>query len=366
MLKNKFQWILVSFIVGNLIPISFYLNRAKIKFFFPNWNILNNLRVYRKVRRIDNINNFKWFIPSQNHNIKNKDDLDLTRIKLKDHIIDRKSYKLELIKNFYDDEFMDFENLDSLSLLKMKNIHKVDSYARILTPKNPNKKLLIFHEGHTGVYFSKSALKFFNKKGYQIIILEMPLFGLNPPLNTSNGINSAHESLIKFNTKEKSFLSLFISPIVISLDYILENKSFDSISMVGISGGGWSTVLGAAADERINYSFPIAGTLPLPLRTYDFGDLEQFFPTFYNEFPYLDLYLLGSTGHKRYQMQISFLNDPCCFSGNRSLIYKKYLKKTAKTLNGSFEIFIDQNAYHHSVSKKISKKIHNKILYLAN
>ena len=39
--------------------------------------------------------------------------------------------------------------------------------------------------------------------------------------------------------------------------------------MAGLSGGGWTTTLYAAIDPSIRYSFPVAGTIPLYLRTGD-------------------------------------------------------------------------------------------------
>ena len=84
----------------------------------------------------------------------------------------------------------------------------------------------------------------------------MPLIGTNPGiLNSRNQIQKNHEILIKFEKSEKSFISLFVTPIVLGIDNLTKENKFESISMVGISGGGWTAVLSSAADKRINYSF---------------------------------------------------------------------------------------------------------------
>ena len=133
--------------------------------------------------------------------------------------------------------------------------------------------------------------------------------------------------------------------------------------MIGLSGGGWATVLAAATDNRINHSFPVAGTLPLNLRMRESPVNVQGYPIFYDKFPYLDLYLLGSTGDNRSLIQISFFNDSCCFSGDRTLLYSKYLRDLSKKLNGNFNTKIF-NVGNHSVDRNTSEFIHNSILDL--
>src|SRR5436189_4849979 len=84
--------------------------------------------------------------------------------------------------------------------------------------------------------------------------------------------------------------------------------------MVGLSGGGWTTTICAAIDPRIRFSFPVAGTIPLALRTGgSVGDREQYEPSFYRIAGYPDLYILGSQGHGRKQVQILVRRDDCCF-----------------------------------------------------
>ena len=194
----------------------------------------------------------------------------------------------------------------------------------------------------------------------------MPLLGTNPGILNSRGeITKHHNVLIKFDTDKKSFIYLFVTPIVLGIDLISERIDFDSISMTGISGGGWTTVLSAAVDLRINYSFPVSGSLPLALRTHEIGDVEQFHKPFYSEFSYLDLYLLGSTGKKRAHVQMNILKDKCCFSGGRSILYSSYISNLSAKLGGKFltNIF-DGNS--HKIYKEQSKFIDSKITEWTN
>ena len=298
----------------------------------------------------------------QGYPIKNKEDLVLTRKKLKQILIDKNNYKVEEVLNWNDNNYLFMGNLRSIT--KLNIIHKdgVNSNSYFFKPIKSNSKLLIFHQGHSGNFvLSKDILDFFNTRGYSIMAFQMPLIGDNPGIiNSRNEIVKDHEVLVKFNTEKKSFLSLFTTPIIVALDHILLNNNYKSISMTGISGGGWTTVMVSAIDQRIENSFPVAGSLPLSLVTYDIADIENVFKPFYAKYPYLDLYLLGSTGIRRKQIQINILNDPCCFSGRRSDIYKEYLSNLSKDLNGNFSVKI-MEGFKHKIDKETARYIHENI-----
>ena len=85
--------------------------------------------------------------------------------------------------------------------------------------------------------------------------------------------------------------------------------------MVGLSGGGWTTNLISALDDRIKYSFNVAGSIPLYYRERgSIGDIEQYLPQLYRDIAgYPDLYILGAFGKGRKQVQILNRQDDCCF-----------------------------------------------------
>lgn len=75
--------------------------------------------------------------------------------------------------------------------------------------------------------------------------------------------------------------------------------------MMGLSGGGWTTVLYAALDPRIMRSYPVAGSWPIYLRfasPRDWGDYEETIPELYKTVNYLEMYILGSYGEGRKQL----------------------------------------------------------------
>ena len=141
-----------------------------------------------------------------------------------------------------------------------------------------------------------------------------------------------------------------------------EDQGFEKIIMCGISGGGWTTTLAAGIDKRIDLSFPVAGTYPLyirfvsPLKNY--GDFEQTYPELYKEVNYLDLYLLGSIGKDRKQVQILNQYDPCCFYGLVSRHYEPYINEVIMEFeNGSFKVIIDSTHKEHKISGFALEKI---------
>mgnify|MGYP006969407455 FL=1 len=169
----------------------------------------------------------------------------------------------------------------------------------------------------------------------------------------------SHNQLVFLESEDFTPLKLFFEPVIISLNYIDENYHFDSKDMIGISGGGWTTVLVSAIVPRIQHSFSIAGSYPLFLRdeVSDIGDYEQINPLLYEKANYLELYILASTGDSRKHSQIFIKNDPCCFGGNEYMVYEEYLMNTVNDLGGKYEIIIDKTTKKHEISEYILEKI---------
>jgi cephalosporin-C deacetylase-like acetyl esterase len=58
-----------------------------------------------------------------------------------------------------------------------------------------------------------------------------------------------------------------MEPVAAFINYAVKKSSPAEIVMTGISGGGWTTQLYSALDDRIKYSFPVAGSYPFFLRS---------------------------------------------------------------------------------------------------
>jgi hypothetical protein len=66
--------------------------------------------------------------------------------------------------------------------------------------------------------------------------------------------------------------------------------------MLGISGGGWTTVLFSAIDDKISQNYSVVGSFPMFMRSdaKNIGDYEQMIPELYSIVNYLELYIMGS------------------------------------------------------------------------
>ncbi len=223
------------------------------------------------------------------------------------------------------------------------------------------------------------------KNGFSVLAVYMP--GMSPT------DQRGHDRLYEPGANNMHY---FFDTTLYSLNYIanytqshakrLGFSHYKNYSMFGISGGGWTTTVYAALDTRISLSFPVAGSIPLSLRkspqSPNWGDWEQRFNRFYKIVGYPDLYLLGSVGMGRKEVQVLNANDSCCFAvapydrisqnaitnhtndPSRCMIYSagvsvNYLrdyesriqrKLSALGIGGTFELEIDQSADGHTIS----------------
>jgi hypothetical protein len=194
----------------------------------------------------------------------------------------------------------------------------------------------------------------------------MPLKGMNnqPTIDTADFGKIKFVSHRQFSLLESddfSPLKYFIHPIVLSLNHIDEIYNYTSYDMVGLSGGGWTTIIYSAIDDRISQSFSVAGSYPLYLRyeSQNIGDYEQLHPDIYKIANYLELYIMGSSGDNRKLVQIFNKYDPCCFTGELSENYQVLVTTKASELNGNFEIYIDDSHKEHKISQNSLELIHN-------
>lgn len=159
-------------------------------------------------------------------------------------------------------------------------------------------------------------------------------------------------------------LRFFLEPVIVSLNFLTGMKDYEDISMIGLSGGGWTTTLVAALDQRIAYSCSVAGTMPVYYRRNgSIGDIEQYIPELYRDMAgYQDLYVLCSVGKERKHVQILNRYDDCCFGIAQQEPERDYdadagkiasdVRNALKTIGSesSFKLKIDEKALNHQIS----------------
>ena len=174
--------------------------------------------------------------------------------------------------------------------------------------------------------------------GYDVIAMTMPMVDWNRmhriEAKTWDGLGLLldpvdHGAFAMIDTGDKHFIGFFISPVLASIDVALASQAYDSVAMVGFSGGGWTTVISAAADDRIKNSVAVAGLLPFFARQQpkDLTDVEQYDAAFYKRFPSPMIYQMASDQHRQLTMIYNDA-DPCCFDAASAKLFAKYAANT--------------------------------------
>ena len=274
-------------------------------------------------------------------------------------------------ESFEDTKYKNMSNLDSIEKITIEMESGVNSIAYFFKANDSNNKLIIYHQGHRGDFFEgKQSIEYFLEKNYSVIAFSMPLLGMNSqpiidhPQFGKIKIQS-HNQFELLENENFSPIKFFVEPVIVSINYLEKYHTFDSYHMIGISGGGWTTTLIAALDDRINETFSVAGSYPIFLRSdpKNFGDYEQHHIELYKIANYLDLYVLASVGDDRKFIQIFNMHDPCCFGGTAFEEYEDDIIATVKTFdNGYFKVYLDDTHREHEISDHSLEIINNEII----
>ena len=270
-----------------------------------------------------------------------------------------KSQLPDVESDISDSNYKDFQNLSRIDRLTVEMAYGINSISYLFIPEESNGKLILYHQGHAGDFIlGKNTIQFFLNRNFTVLASTMPLVGMNnQPVVEIDGLGkiklTSHNQLRLLEANNFNPMKLFVDPIQINLNFLDREYNFKQYSMIGLSGGGWTTVVYSAIDERISNSFSVAGSVPFYLRVdeRDVGDYEQTNIELYQNVNYLELYVLGAYGDGRKHIQIFNKNDPCCFSGNGYETYEFVIKdKMLQLGKGSFQIFIDNTHNEHKIS----------------
>ena len=235
----------------------------------------------------------------------------------------------------------------------------INSISYLFIPEQSNEKLILYHQGHGGDFIlGKKTIEFFLDRNFTVLAFTMPLVGMNnQPVVEIDGLGkielTSHEKLRLLEANNFNPMRLFLDPTLNNLNFLNKEYDFKQYSMLGISGGGWTTVVYSAIDERISNSFSVAGSIPFYLKVdnRDIGDYEQTNMDLYQNVNYLELYVLSGYGDGRQHIQVFNKNDPCCFSGNGYKTYESIIKDRISQLGkGDFQIFMDETHNEHKIS----------------
>jgi hypothetical protein len=296
--------------------------------------------------------------------INNETDIQIKRKKLIDFIWGKSSYPSSMPsniqKNIHDERYLSIHHLKTIHRLTINMDFDLHSIVYLFMPIHATQTLIIYHQGHSGDFIlGTEFIQCMLNEGYAVAAFSMPLLGMNnqPVVNLKRFGKfklTDHDHLKLLQPEKGHPIQYFLTPVVEMIN-VAESFGFKNIVMTGISGGGWTCTMIAAIDDRITRSYPVAGTLPLYLRSgihNNWGDYEQTIPEIYRIANYLELYIMGAYGNNRKQIQVINIHDPCCFNGNTYQSYHQIIKKQIQYLKkGSFDVFPDKKNQTHSISQ---------------
>lgn len=276
------------------------------------------------------------------------------------------SLRASVERGIVDERYSGIRSLERIDRMSVSMEYGLNSVAYRFIPRPSNGALVLYHQGHDGDFaLGQDRIVELLEHGYEVVALAMPLLGMNnQPVVELPGIGiiklTSHEQMDLLDPAQGHPVKYFIEPVVGVLNS-LGGDRYSSISMLGLSGGGWATTLAAAVDPRIELSIPVAGSYPIFLRTGDggdWGDFEQTAPAVYSRVNYLELYVLGAYGAGRKQLQIFNEYDSCCFWGDRWTKYADSVAARVERLGaGAFEVLADSSHTGHEISSPVMQRI---------
>jgi len=302
--------------------------------------------------------------------IENHDDIKEKRKNIINYIWKNKGFPHNLQpnkveENYADKVYIQNENIENVTRLTFNMEHGVNSYVYFYKNKQPQNCLAIYHRGHgTDYHFYQAAEPITNdflNLGCDTLLISMPLLGVNnqPQINIKHLgpiTLKTHNDFAFLENESFSPISYFMNPITGSINYANQHHNYTKIVMAGLSGGGWSTVLYSALDERIQKSYSIAGSMPIYIRNSqnESGDYEQLVPSLYKIANYLELYIM-TTSNKRSHIQVVNRFDDCCFSGTAFKTYIDFVANKALSMGGRYFLMLDETLIRHVVSQQARK-----------
>lgn len=244
------------------------------------------------------------------------------------------------------------------------------SQVTLLVPPKAAKRAVILHLGHLDEASAHTpVVTALLSDGFSVALMSMPLTGPNPQptvmLPRQGQLKlTLHDQFRLLKPSTGHAVKFFVEPIIAVVNE-LRSRGYTSTSAIGISGGGWTAILAAALDSRIEKTFAVAATYPIYLRSdaaRDWGDYEQTVPELLNVANDLELYLLGSVGRGRKQLQIFNEHDSCCFAGVKWQTYSSVVRRRVDQLHGGeFDVVLDRGQRDHDISPQMLARIRTEL-----
>jgi len=260
-------------------------------------------------------------------------------------------------------------SLDSVHQLTLQMELGFHSNPVYLSRSPEADRLIIYHHGFGEAADRMKALFLqLMNEGFDIIVL-YPL-GHGHIWNPANGFPTKDSKTLTNIFHQMSAFDrpyrYHLNPIFASLNHALKQKEYKSIDIIGFSMGAYLAVVAAAIDPRIERSYPIAGAYPAYMRVRNevMPDGPPSYKPMLNVASSLDLFVLGSIGKNRKQVQIYNRYDRCCFNGLRGTLYEQDIQEMVRRTRqgGSFLVVLDESHADHKISSLVIELLLNDLV----
>jgi hypothetical protein len=256
-----------------------------------------------------------------------------------------------------------FDNVAQVEELTVTMEVGLTSLITLITPTHARRVITMYHRGHAGPsVFTPDLVPSINSLlsvGHTVAIIAMPLYPPNESAVTvGDVVLSTHDDFEKLpRSTPSSELKFYLQPVFHTVEEFSARHPNWHIQMSGLSGGGWTAVLAAAIDTRIDSSVSIAGSAPMAAWTpTESVDREQTLPGIAGQLDYDDLYVLMSHPNRTATLVYN-TQDPCCFaSGDTRWFWDEEVTSRVRGLGGKLSI-VYQTSSLHDIGKEGLKAI---------
>jgi hypothetical protein len=246
-----------------------------------------------------------------------------------------------------------FDNVSKVDELTVTMEFGLTSLVTLFTPTDPRNVVTIYHRGHAGPsVFTPDLVPSINSllsAGHTVAIIAMPLYPPNKSVVTvGDVVLSTHDDFGMLpRSTPSSELKFYLQPVFHTVEELSTRHPDWRIQMTGLSGGGWTTVLAAAIDTRIDHSVSIAGSTPMTSWTpTESVDREQTLPGIAGRLDYDDLYVL-MTHPNRTATLVYNTQDPCCFApGDAPWSWDEEVTSRVQGIGGALSIVYQTSTLH--------------------
>lgn len=224
-------------------------------------------------------------------------------------------------------------------------------------PRAPiGERFAIYLEGHgdAGVDIGAETIVWLLRRGWRVLSIDMPLFGVNAVDQTAELQN--HFDFARFDRGRDSPVGLFVLPVKAAIDQIVSESGRNRrIMLIGRSGGGFTAYVAGAVDQRADFVVSIAGGTPLstrlsaPWEAYELGDYEQYAPHLYDAVAHEQL--MVASGSKGSLFTFSTF-DPCCSRVRETDPFVAYLRQAGSLQRKKIEVFVDPDFVSHGLGPR--------------